>query len=332
MKKLFLRILPAAVLCAVLGAGLCGCGNLPSPDTGDADDRDWSIGNTSISDPVENLAVKWVDGTVTVGCHDGDDILVEETCNKPLTEETTLHWRLDGTTLHVEYGTPGPRVSLTSLNKQLTVLLPKSCALGSAAVSVSSGDVFLEDLQADQLALSASSGSVSAACQADSVAISASSGDITVECKAKTVSISTSSGFITLAQKGAAESVSLDTSSGDITAVLDRAARLEADTSSGFIDVTAADLEDASFHSSSGSMTLRSGTCPRKLTVDTSSGDVTVAVPDTPGFTARIDTSSGDFDSGIALSKNGDTYSCGDGSGSFQIDTSSGNVKLLNAA
>ena len=330
MKNKLFRILPAVALCAVLSIGFCACGT-PSPAANDADDSGWSIGNASVSDPVESLAVNWSDGAVTIGYHEGDTILVEETCDKPLTEDTTLHWRLEGDTLRIEYSAPGPRVSLGSLNKRLTVLLPESASLTGAAVSVSSADLNLEDLRADQIALSSSSGGVNAVCRADSLAISASSGDITAECTAKTVSISTSSGCITLTQTGSADSVSLDTSSGDVSSVLDRTARLTAETSSGFIDINAAALEEASAESSSGEITLRSGTCPRKLTVDASSGDVTVVVPDTPGFTAEINTGSGDFDSDIALAKSGDTYSCGDGSGSFRIDTSSGNIKLLNA-
>ena len=312
MKKFLLRIVPAAALCALLGAGLCGCGS-SVPIAADTDG--WSVGNAEISDDVENIAVDWTDGSVTVGYHDGNTILIRETCSKPLTEETTLHWRLDDATLRIKYDAPGPDImNISSLNKQLTILLPESHFLQDLTVGSTSGDVILDDLQAGRLDLSLTSGNVDAVC------------------RAKDISISLTSGDIQLTQKGNAESVSLDSTSGIITASLGTVGTLDAESTSGRIIVEAEALEQASASTTSGGVTVKTGNCPRELSVDCTSGDVTVALADKPGFTARIETTSGSFDSDIALSKSGDVYSCGDGSGSVRIDATSGNVRLLNAA
>ena len=67
------------------------------------------------------------------------------------------------------------------------------------------------------------------------------------------------------------------------------------------------------------------------LKLRSTSGNVTVLLPSTPGFDAEIDTTSGDFDSAIALKQEGKRYSCGDGSASLQINTTSGNIRLTES-
>ncbi len=311
MKKFLSRILPASALCIALGIFLCGCGGTPPI----ADTDGWSAGNTEISNDVEHIAVDWTDGSVTVGYYDGDAILVEETCGKPLTEETTMHWRLDGDTLRIRYDAPGLDVmNISSLNKQLTILLPESRFLQDLTVDATSGTIILNALLVDRLDLSLTSGDVDAVCSAR---------DISVEC---------TSGNIQLTQKGNADTVSLDSTSGDFTASLGVVETLTADSTSGRITVEAEALEQASAETTSGGVTLKTANCPRAINIDCTSGDVTLALSDKPGFTAEIDTTSGDFDSDIPLSKNGDVYLCGDGSGSVSIDVTSGNVQLLNAA
>ena len=46
------------------------------------------------------------------------------------------------------------------------------------------------------------------------------------------------------------------------------------------------------------------------------------------GFAGKVKIVSGDFSSDLALSKAGNTWSCGDGSAKLEIGTTSGNVKL----
>ena len=58
------------------------------------------------------------------------------------------------------------------------------------------------------------------------------------------------------------------------------------------------------------------------------SGDVTLKLPEAPGFTCRIDTMPSRFSSDLALEKSGDTYTFGDGSARCFIDTTSGNIRI----
>ena len=64
------------------------------------------------------------------------------------------------------------------------------------------------------------------------------------------------------------------------------------------------------------------------MKIGSTSGSVDAELAAEPGFTAEISTTSGDFSSDLALSKAGNTWSCGDGSAKLEIGTTSGNVKL----
>ena len=64
------------------------------------------------------------------------------------------------------------------------------------------------------------------------------------------------------------------------------------------------------------------------LDIDATSGNVTAALPAEPGFTAHVGTTSGAFNSDIALTRNGDDYVCGNGSVKVSIDTTSGNIRM----
>ena len=65
-----------------------------------------------------------------------------------------------------------------------------------------------------------------------------------------------------------------------------------------------------------------------ELKIHSTSGAVTAYLPEKPGFTCSVDTTSGSFGSGIALAKDGKNYVCGDGSAKCDIDTTSGDVRI----
>ena len=75
-------------------------------------------------------------------------------------------------------------------------------------------------------------------------------------------------------------------------------------------------------------VTLPEGTALTDLGIDVTSGDVTAALPTEPGYRARVTTTSGSFNADVPLSKDGDEYLCGDGSGRVEIQVTSGDVRL----
>ena len=143
----------------------------------------------------------------------------------------------------------------------------------------------------------------------ESIKADAASADIKIEgVSSKKAVMDSSSGNMTY--NGDAESFSCDTSSGNI-GFSGKAADIKADSSSGDIFIDQAG--DA-----------------KSISVDTSSGDVKLYMPQDYGFTAKISTTSGNISYDLPLTKSGDeTYTFLNGENELDIDTSSGNVKIL---
>ncbi len=68
-----------------------------------------------------------------------------------------------------------------------------------------------------------------------------------------------------------------------------------------------------------------------KLNMETVSGDVTVIMPEGNGFTAEMDSVSGDMDIDFETTSKGDKKICGDGSAEYSFETVSGDVTLKKA-
>ena len=292
----------------------------------------YKIGDTQISAPVEKLNVDWTEGFVNIVYHEGSGILISETSPNALKEDDRLRWWLDGKTLRIHYAKSGVRLSLSSLQKTLTVSLPEGTALLSADLSTTSADMKIENPVSEEIILSSTSG------------------NITASTVAKTLTGNSTSGSIYLSQSHGADSVILSSTSGDIYCTLDYAVKISADSTSGSIGlnlatgaetirthstsggvgIDAASVKDADLSSTSGNVIVQLAAL-ESLKIDTTSGAVTAKLPEDPGFTCKVSTASGSFSSDIGLAKNGDTYSCGDGSARISVDTTSGNVLIGKA-
>ena len=121
----------------------------------------YTVGNTTVTKPVNNLYVDWTSGRVNIEYHDGTGVIVSETANRDLSEDDKLRWWLDGDTLRIRFAKPGFRISV-NLDKHLTVSLPKGTVLKSADIGTTSGDVFTPALAADDIRLGSISGSIDA--------------------------------------------------------------------------------------------------------------------------------------------------------------------------
>lgn len=176
--------------------------------------------------------------------------------------------------------------------KTLTVTLPASFAGKEITIRTASASVHTDLLKTEQLTISTASGDSSAAAEA------------------KTVELDTASGALSFA--GTASRLRLHSASGDLQ-VQGTAETLELNTASGQVDCTAAAQ-------------------PAALRVETASGDVTLTLPETPGFTLELDTASGSFQSALPLQISGARFLCGDGSGDYTIHTASGDVSLRSSS
>ena len=306
MKNTIKLIVLAAILVSVVA--LTACVHIGS--SYDHADQ-YTAGDRDFSEPVNKLDINWSSGTVTVMRHDSDVISIKETCNKSLKDDEKVHSWLDGSTLRIQFCKSG-EVFSSSAEKKLEILIPKNLKLSDIFYDGSSADANFEDLSANN------------------VTIESSSGDIRmVNCQAKEYAITASSGDIKLDQIIASEKAKCTASSGEISINTESISDLSVETSSGDVKLDIKDPHKVYAQASSGEMNLTFAKMPSELKIETSSGDVDLYLPKNADFKAEIETSSGDFESDLALSKNGDTYTCGNGEASVSIETSSGDIKIM---
>lgn len=183
------------------------------------DSRRYSAGGTKVSGRVENVDISWIDGSVTIGYHDGEGVLLSEEGGKRLKEAEELHWWLDGKTLYVKYAESGFHLGL-SLGKELTVLLPEGLALEQLTIQVVSAGVEAEDITADGITINTVSGAVRVgAAHTEQLTANAVSGDLTLRFAGvpDKVEAATVSGSVTIAlPENAGFHADVDTVSGSV--------------------------------------------------------------------------------------------------------------------
>lgn len=275
----------------------------------DADN--YSVGDTSISEKVENIEIDWSSGTVNLVSHSDNTVLVSENIDSTATDDIRVHWWLDGTTLHVKFSAPGVKLRLSGCeHKELTLTVPDNFKLSNVTVTAASADVNVAGISAEKLD------------------ISTASGDMEIECEAEELCLNSASGEVTLNQVGVAEKVEIGTASGKISAVLEQTGAAVFGSASGDINIKASESDDLSVESTSGNISCEAAVIPQKCELHAVSGRVRLTLPENSGFVAKIKSTSGVFDSDFALKKDGSTYTSGDGSAELNIKTTSGDVTI----
>ena len=274
----------------------------------------YTPGDFETTDAIDTLLIDWSSGSVDVSYHDKNTVTVTETCNVKLDDSQKVQTWLDGKTLHIRFSKSGEPVRLNNAEKHLDIKLPKGTELEKLDYDGSSAGAAFNDITAKAFDIDTSSGPVQ---------LNGCSGD--------TFEFDGSSGRIMLEQKGESDKIEADASSGDITITADKVKEIKTDTSSGKVKINVGEADTVSTNSSSGDAELRLAKMPGSLSMDSSSGDITLCVPNDAGFTVDFDTASGSFDSDLKFSKKGDSCIFGDGTNKVNIDTSSGDVEIKTA-
>ena len=325
-----LKTIAAICAAALIFALLLGVGNiLGLTGLPFAQAEKYTLGDGEVTGQIKNLRIEWTSGKVDIAYHKGDTVLFSEKANKPLTDSTRLRWLLDGDTLRIEYCKPGFHFGSWNLDKELTVTLPEGIALDSLEIDATSGDLNIPGVKAEKLRLSLTSGDIAAQAEADTVTIGCTSGTVsfTALSDAREITIGSTSGTIALTAANA-DTVKLSSTSGSINAMVKSVRDFRAGTTSGGIQAAIVQAMTAKIESTSGNVDVKIARLDT-LKVDSTSGSVTAALPAVPGFTARIGTASGSIQNDLPLAKNNGTYTCGDGSGKVDIETTSGNIHIL---
>ena len=270
----------------------------------------YKAGDREISETIENIDIDYVSGNVKLNAVDTDKVTITETSNKSLTEDQKVHTWVDGNTLHVKFCASTNGISFEDIEKTLSIDVPSSQKLNDVYAEVSSGSISIKGIEAS------------------SVEGEASSGAIELVCSSKVIDLEASSGAVYLTQTGDSDSIHISTSSGHITADVEKADKLDVSASSGSINVNAAEVKDFRSEASSGDGEFRFRNVPQNTSISASSGDVKIYLPEDADVTADVDTSSGEFNYELSFAKKDSHYVNGNGSAMMDIETSSGDVDM----
>ena len=272
----------------------------------------YTAGDREIKDLVESIFIDYQSGSVEVVNGESDVLEVKELAGYELDEEHRVHTFVDGKVLYIQFCTCGRGFDFSKSRKQLEVILPAGNALTSLSVKTTSGTIRLDKLEAQAFTVSSASGNVTAAL------------------KGRKINVSNASGNIMLEQKGDSEEVVLKAASGALELNMDNSERVTATTASGYVNVNAGKIDKLYASTASGQCSATLAQMPAETSLHTSSGRITACLPEEPNVTANIHSSSGRFVTGIAMTQNGDVFTCGTGENKMDISTSSGDIRVFS--
>ncbi len=289
----------------------------------------YQAGGSDITGTVRNLDIGWINGKVRLAYRSGTSVSLSETSDRPIGADMQLRWWLDGDTLRIRYAKAGFRqMVMNTQQKELEVALPEGISLGDVTISATSADLSVPSLQAESLNLTTTSGNVNALAAAGQIRCTSTSGDLvlTVTEDAREILTTSTSGSVRI-EAQAADRIKAVSTSGNIAVTAGRTGTLEMTSTSGRLEAKTEAVVNGKLTSTSGRITLTAAALDQ-LSVSSTSGGVTAFLPETPGFAARVRTTSGRFDYSLPLTRSGSDYVCGDGSGSVSISTTSGDVRI----
>ncbi len=255
---------------------------------------------------LKELNVDWISGSVIVDLMDTNVILIQETSDKTISEKDALRYGVSGSKLRIQACKKNHRGKLPK--KYLVVSLPHSLAdaLHVCKFDTVSASVSAAGLRLDKLEVNTVSGTVMLSDMiVDEVGIDSVSGSVALlDSQAESLRIDSVSGKINVA--GDMKKVKTSSVSGSMAYDLDSCRDIRANTVSGMV-----------------LLALRE--TPHELKIDTTSGEVNIALPTDASCTINLDTMSGKLylnDTAIGDKR----LTLGEGSAEFDINSMSGNV------
>lgn len=291
----------------------------------------YTAGDREIDDKITKINIDYLSGGVKVRGTDTDNIKVDETANTDLDSDHQVHTWVDGDTLYVRYCVSTKSINFNKIEKSLEITIPEAQELDDFIIDISSGDTDISGITTGSLDSHASSGNVNIDCSAEVIELKVSSGNIDLKQTGdnKSVNVKSSSGKVSFTQVGTSDSVSIDSSSGGVTANVDRIDKMYVHVSSGKIYVEGNSIADLTSKSSSGHSDFRLKNAPMKADINSSSGGVSVYVPEDSDVTVNVSIASGEFNYDLPFAKNGKTYVAGNGTSDMKIHSSSGDVDFM---
>jgi DUF4097 and DUF4098 domain-containing protein YvlB len=193
------------------------------------------------------------------------------------------------------------------------------------------GEAKIENVDGD-LYVDVASASVTSVRTKGRLALDTGSGRVQVSDAEGDVDLDTGSGDVEVTNTRGA-SLKMDTGSGRVRASGITADEVDLDTGSGGVRLLQVVSKRIKLDSGSGSVELDLRSDVDNVHIESGSGGVTLAIPDSLGAAIRIDTGSGGIDTDIPIQvrkaeRNYLSGTIGDGKGDITIETGSGGVRL----
>lgn len=203
---------------------------------------------------------------------------------------------------------------------------------GSVSVDTGSGDVEVRGV-GGSLNVDTGSGDVIAGDVGDGAMVDTGSGDVTVTGVSGSVSVDTGSGGVEVADASGGD-IMIDTGSGDVELDDVTIDQLDIDTGSGSVNGVGVSVDEIGIDIASGAVDLELTSDFRSIDIDTSSGRVTLRLPNGVGADLDLETRSGGIDIDIPAevresSRRRFRGRIGDGAGEVVIETGSGGIRIM---
>ncbi len=164
---------------------------------------------------VREIEVDWLGGSVMVVLTDDDSLSFAEMAYQDVPEEQRLSYALDGDTLKIDFCRGGHLLS-SSPEKQLVLSIPRGLTLEKFEADTTAAAVNVTGLHTQTVDISTVSGGVDRAAEAYEIDISTTGGCAAVDADFYQLDFSAVSGSLTLTMQRAAE-VEAETTSGGVT-------------------------------------------------------------------------------------------------------------------
>lgn len=257
------------------------------------DEEDYNRGNFTTADDISTFQIYWISGNVDLSFYNGSVIKAEESSDYDIEEDNRMRYRVKNGVLTIHPRKPGMLFQFGRRNeKRLILQIPQSLAgnISLIAIDSVSARINLQDLSADKFRLTNVSGDV----------------------------------FL---RNSDFESIDIENVSGEIKCNDIITDSLKMDTVSGQCDFVGS-VKKIDFDSTSGDIDIDSSVFPREIDTDTVSGSASFKIPIGDGFTADLDSLSGELDCNVPLVSSKKFFKYGDGSAKYDFESVSGDVTI----
>jgi len=263
------------------------------------------------AEDIENLSIDWVSGAITVGVHDGDEIIITELSRRELRDRDRLTYSVSNGRLSIGFSEGRTRMNPPA--KQLEVLLPTAHEsdeidderiFADFNITTVSGRVIIDDINADNLSVRTTSGRIELS-----------------NSTTKNIELQTTSGRIEL-ENVFGKNANLRTVSGRIVAESTHLESINTHTTSGRHEL-AGRFYDVESRSTSGRLVIASSIVPDRVEARTTSGRIAVTVPRDEAISVDYSITSGRFSSEIPVITHGGNNA------QFRLRTTSGRISIF---